>query len=374
MGQAVRGRKVKRWRWGVPHVDYCAADRHGHARWWYRRGKEPRGPALPMWGTAEFLPAWQAAHAAAEAGARLPVLASARTKPGSLSAALVAYYGSSVWTDDLAQGSRDLRRGVLEKLRNEFGDAPLKKLTREHVQALLRRQSSPNVQRNWKLALNGFLKFAVSENLIATNPADGVVRAKALPSDGYTAWTEDDVDKFRAYWQLGTRQRLALEIMLNLGLRRSDCCLIGPDHVKAGWLIDFVPKKTARTSAVKISVPLHDDLKAAIAAMKTVSTNAYLLTERGHPFKTEESFGAFMREAYSAAGLPDVASHGLRKLAAIRLAFSGAGVFELMKIFGWKKIAQAQVYVDQADQMRMSAQAFARLEAYQKANKVSPTL
>ena len=93
------------------------------------------------------------------------------------------------------------------------------------------------------------------------------------------------------------------------------------------------------------------------------------MTSKGQPFKTEESFGEWMREVYNAAGLPDVANHGLRKLAAIRLAFAGVDVWGLMKVFGWKTVAQAQVYVEQAEAMRMAGQAFDKLEAHQAAEQ-----
>jgi integrase len=217
-------------------------------------------------------------------------------------------------------------------------------------------------------ALGHFVKFALADGLIQINPLDGVVRDKAARSDGHIAFTDGDVEMYRKVHALGTRERLALEIMLNLGLRRSDACRIGPADIKGGWLRDFEPKKTARTTGVKINVPLHDDLVAAIAAMSVVSTKTYLVTDHGKPFASEASFGNWMRKACDRAGLPDVSSHGLRKAAAIRLAYAGAQAPELMKVFGWRTISQAQVYVDQADAMRMAASAMARLVAYQKEN------
>jgi integrase len=261
-----------------------------------------------------------------------------------------------------------MRRPILEKLRAEFGDAPLKELRREHVQALLNRLK-PNAQKNWTKALTGLVKFALKEGLITTSPMAGVVKDRAPITGGLRAWTEDHLAKFRAHYPLGTRERLAVEIMVNTGVRRSDACRIGPGDIKGGWLRDFEAKKTARTTGVKINVPVRPELASALAAMKTVSTQAFLVTSKGQPFKTEESFGEWMREVYNAAGLPDVVNHGLRKLAAIRLAFAGVDVWGLMKVFGWKTVAQAQVYVDQADAMRMAGQAFDKLEAHQAAEQ-----
>lgn len=364
MGQTVE-RVRKRWRWGVPHVDYFV-DSLGRQRWYYRRRGEKRGPALPDFGTAGFLTAWKAAHEAAETGLP-PVAGVSRSKPGTLSAAIALYYASSAW-NELAPGSQKFRRLILEKFRAEFGDGRLKGLQRGHIQALMKRHK-PNVQKNWGKALGGLLRFAVATELIDVNPMDGVVKDKATRTDGHIAWTEENLAAYRAHWPLGTTQRIAVELMVNLGVRRSDACRIGPSDIRNGYLVDFMPKKTARTTKQKLTLPIRRELSDAIAAMSVVSTAAYVVTAYGRPFTSEDSFGNWMRTACDAAGLPVCTSHGLRKLAAIRLALAGCSAMELCKVFGWKTLAVAQVYVDQADQMRMAEQAMARLEAYQNENK-----
>ena len=129
--------------------------------------------------------------------------------------------------------------------------------------------------------------------------------------------------------------------MVNLGLRRSDAYRVGPNDIRGGYLIDFEPKKTARTTGVKLTLKIRPELAEAIAAMKVVGTGAYLTTDKGkgQPFKSEASFGNWMRKAYDAAGVDDLSNHGLRKLAAIRLALAGCSGAQLCKVFGWKTTA-----------------------------------
>lgn len=372
MGKATR-RVKKRWRWGVPHIDH-QVDRHGHPHWWYRRRKEKRIAALPMPGTPDFLGAWEAADRVATMGAEIKLpLGTVRTRPGSLSAALVAYYMSGDWTTALAPSSQEMRRPILEKLRAKYGTEPFAELKREHIQKWFK-TLKPNAQKNWMKAIRGLVKFALKAGLLEVDPTAGVVRDKPARSDGHIAWTEDEVAVYRAHHALGTRERLAIELMLNLGVRRSDACRIGPGDIKGGWLTDFVPKKTARTTGQKLNLPIRRELAEAIAAMTVVGSKAFLLTDHGKSFASEASFGNWMRHAYDAAGLPDCASHGLRKLAAIRLAFAGCSAVELMKVFGWRTMAQAQIYVEQADQMRMSQQAMNKLDIYQKQHETVPTL
>lgn len=125
--------------------------------------------------------------------------------------------------------------------------------------------------------------------------------------------------------------------MVNLGLRRSDAYRVGPNDIRGGYLIDFEPKKTARTTGVKLTLKIRPELAEAIAAMKVVGTGAYLTTDKGkgQPFKSEASFGNWMRKAYDAAGVDDLS----RKLAAIRLALAGCSGAQLCKVFGWKTTA-----------------------------------
>jgi hypothetical protein len=48
-----------------------------------------------------------------------------------------------------------MRRPILEKLRNGYGDAPMRELQRKHIQALIGKLK-PNAQKNWMKALRGF--------------------------------------------------------------------------------------------------------------------------------------------------------------------------------------------------------------------------
>lgn len=95
--------------------------------------------------------------------------------------------------------------------------------------------------------------------------------------------------------------------MVNLGLRRSDACRIGPNDIKGGRLTDFEPQKTKGTTGVKLTLPIHPELAEAIAAMTAVGTKTFLVQEargrKGQPFKNGESGGAWMREQCDAAGL-----------------------------------------------------------------------
>jgi len=85
----------------------------------------------------------------------------------------------------------------------------------------------------------------------------------------------------------------------------------------------------------------------------------------------KESFGNTFREACRAAGVPGSA-HGLRKLAAIRLALAGATIPQLNAIFGWTGSEMAMYYIDMADRAQLARDGMQKLRAERPVNKSAP--
>jgi integrase len=290
-----------------------------------------------------------------------PTLGAGRSRPGSIGAAIAAYLGSPAWSSDLSASSRDMRRPILERFRLEHSDKTLTHIEPKHVQAIVRKLK-PNAQRNFVMAMRAFMVFCVKNQLIESDPTAGVVKDKPTKGDGHATWTEADVDSYRAFYPLGTQERLAMEIMLNLGVRKSDAMRIGPRDIRDGWLAEFEPQKTSRTTGMKINIPIRPELAEAIAVMNLVGTKTFLVHGRGQAHGSAKSFGNWMRDRYDAAGLPDCANHGLRKLCLVRLAEAGCTVFQIMAISGHKNAEEVQTYVDAANRKKMAAQATALLD------------
>lgn len=64
----------------------------------------------------------------------------------------------------------------------------------------------------------------------------------------------DEVEAYEARHPVGTKARLALDLMLYTGLRRSDIVTIGRRHID-GDVLSIQPMKTKRTSAVFVTHP-----------------------------------------------------------------------------------------------------------------------
>jgi integrase len=108
-----------------------------------------------------------------------------------------------------------------------------------------------------------------------------------------------------------------------------------------------------------VHLPLLDALKRTLAAGPTGDLS-FICTEKGRPYK-KESLGNAFKDACVAAGILNKSAHGLRKAAATRAADNGATAHELMAIFGWLDIKEAEIYTKAADRNRLAARAMEKL-------------
>lgn len=134
----------------------------------------------------------------------------------------------------------------------------------------------------------------------------------AAKGDGFRAWSDAEIEKFEARWPVGTRERLALAILLYTGLRRSDAARLGPQHVHGGVIV----LETEKTGT-PVAIPILPELAEIIAASPT-GARSFITNKSGDPMP-KESFGNWFRDACNAAGVTGSA-HGLRKAAAAHAA------------------------------------------------------
>lgn len=325
-------------------------DRHGKQRVYFRKPGSPR-IALPAdMESKAFRVAYDAAMDAAPRQIGIE-----RVKEGSFSALIAAYYKSKDYTR-LSDSARRSYRTVLEQFRASYGDMSVRTLKREHVVKLLdAMDEKPGAQETLRKRLNTLLNFGADRGWRPDNPMTGMRRKKA-ESDGFRAWTEEDIAAFEAHWPSGSRERLALALLLYTGQRRSDVVGMGRQHVKDGR-IKVKQQKTGKELWIK----LHSRLRAEIeAAPKTQLT--FVQTQYGEPFSSN-GFGNWFSGKAQRAGLPPKSSaHGLRKAAARRLAEAGCTPHQIMAITGHANLSEVTLYTAAADQERLADEAVEKIE------------
>jgi hypothetical protein len=111
-------------------------DRHGVVRRYFRRPGQP-AIALPgAPGSREFMEVYNAALAQL----RVREIGKGRSVPGTINAAIAAYYTHNKFLA-LADSTRKMRRAVLERFRADHGGKRIATLMREHVVAILGKQN-----------------------------------------------------------------------------------------------------------------------------------------------------------------------------------------------------------------------------------------
>jgi integrase len=265
------------------------------------------------------------------------------------------------------------KRSVLSRFAEKAGDHPYKKYRREDMErSQLARKDTPGAADKLVKVLRVVFNWAMKRNpkLMSHNPAIGIAPINRKKG-GFHTWTPAEIDIYRAHWPIGTVPRLAMEVMITVGARRSDAASIGPrnEFVRDGqrWL-RFTAYKGRNRFPVEIESRLTPELIEAL--QKTPTGSSYIMNARNASF-TIESFGNAFKRWCVEAGLLECSAHGLRKAAAVAYAESGASAPELCAVFGWSNLRTAQIYIDQAEKRKLRANAYDRRQAHEKRKSVS---
>jgi integrase len=351
LGEGVRERKPKF------VEDY--EDRHGRPRIYLRKPGEKRVPLPAPMFTPEF---WAAYHAAM--GGK-PAQGPRRVKAGSIAAAVkgcggtnVKGYYSSTEFKALAETTKAVYRGVLDRLVEKHGDGPVAGLQAKYINNLIDEMAdTPSAASNFRKRLKAVMDYAVSVGMRADNPVITAKKVK-LKTTGHRTWTEEDITKFRKRWKVGTPLRLAFELLLHTGLRRSDAVRLGWSHAASGTFVITTKKSQGH---VELCIPVHIELARHLADCPKDSPT-FIETMHGRA-RSEKAFSAWISEAAAEAGLPPKSSpHGVRKAACRRLAETGCTALEIMSITGHTDIREIERYCREAGRKLLAVTAMAKLE------------
>jgi integrase len=328
----------------MPKHTQAFIDRHGKARFYFRKAgsKQVPLPGLPW--SPQFMAAYEAAL---EGQAPRIEIGASRTKPGTINALVVSYFNSMAF-QALAPETKRTRHNILERFREEHGDKRSTLLKREHINVMFAKKAATRfAARNWLKTVRALMQFAVTEGLLATDPTAGIKNLSGK-TDGFRTWNEDDIAAFEARHPIGTRERLALALLVNTAQRRGDVVRMGRQHIRSG-LIEVKQQKTG----TKLAIPIHPDLQAVLEATPSGHLT-FLTTSFGKPF-TAAGFTNWFREACNTAGLPrGTSAHGLRKAACRRLAEAGCSANVIASISGHKSLSEVERYTIAANQERMA--------------------
>lgn len=348
-------------------------NRHRNRVYYYRVGKGTR-TRLPDYGTAEF----DAAYQACLKGEPVSRIRGARQiTSGTLRWLISEYKQSPHFRNEIGAMTQRRRDSIFLEMAELSGDRKITAITERDIINAREKRAKTGAGH----AANAFLKaikpmfaYAKMRGWIESDPTRDVafVKAKII---GHRPWEMEDVAAYEARHPVGSMANLAMRVLLFTGLRRSDAIQLGKQHLRGGK-IQFRPSKTKDSSAVTVTFTALPPLLEAIEATKTGDL-AFLTTETGKPFKSGASFGNWFRDRCEEAGVPSRA-HGLRKTGPVLAAQAGASASELMAMWGWATLAQAEHYTRSADKVILGGSAASKLmagytEMVQKGNTIPRT-
>jgi hypothetical protein len=186
----------------------------------YRVGKGPRIklPSDPTSG--EFKTAYAAAVAGEVATRPSPTKDAAR----SIGALVTSYLNSDAFAS-LGEGSKSGYRSRMDQIRRDHGHRAVAGLTKERIEEKILKPlaNKPGAKIDTLKKLRILIRHAKDGlKWLANDPSDGIKRGK---SKEIRAWTDAELETFEKRWPIGTKQRAAYELMLNVGAARADAHL-----------------------------------------------------------------------------------------------------------------------------------------------------
>lgn len=290
--------------------------------------------------------------------------AAPRILPGSVDAMLEAWQRSPEWAD-LAKSTRE-NYAIYLRVLYRLGRYPVAEIRRKHIIAL----RNAVAETRGRGAATGFIRassaawaWAMDNDLAEVSP---VHRIKPLKRSTLPTWTEAVLE--RALAELPEAYRRVVLLAVHTGQRRADLCAMRWSAYD-GAAIRVRQQKDRRPEAPTMVIPCHQALRAALDAWKAEDrpTLTILASPRGLPW-TAQHLSRELTKEVAKLGLGRFTLHGLRKLAAVRLAEAGCTAHEIAAIGGWQTLSMVQHYTAAAEQETMARTAVGRLETARREN------
>ena len=322
-------------------------DRHGRIRRYVRRKGTPHTPLPGKPGSKEFMDAY---HQALESEPKPPP---SRYGTGSIGALWTDYCRSVAYVN-LSPSSRKTYRMVMASLLAHHGHRSVRGMRREHVRSIVEHigNAAPAMGNLTIAVIRLLLSFAVENGWRTDNPA---LKIKKYKTGTHHSWTDQELSSYEGRWPLGTRERLAFDLLLYTGQRGGDVI-----SMKRSDLAQGVLSLTQQKTGTALRIPIHPALDRSLKAY--APKGMHLIGDiHGRPIK-RGTLTRLIRVAVKAAGLPErCVAHGLRKAVLRRLAEGGASEKMLAAVSGHKSTRELQRYTAEANQAQLAQQAINRL-------------
>lgn len=297
--------------------------RTGEMRYYAWRGKgAPRLQGVP--GSPEFVASYNEA------------MQSRRPADNGAIRGLVAGYRASPDYLELAASTRRQWEPWLTQIVDYFGAFPLAAFDRhERIKPIIRKwrdqfRDTPRKADYALQVLSRLLSYAVDAGRLGSNPCFGFKKLHT-GNRSEVVWSDTDIDRMKAAAPAWLGRMIALAV--NTGLRRGDLIKLCWSHIGPDAIEIRTGKSKGKITAI---IPLHDDLKDAVAAIPKRGPRVLTYDDSRRPV-TADGFTSAWRRAWVSAGMgeADLRFNDLRGTAVTRLYLSGLTYREIAEVAGW---------------------------------------
>ena len=126
--------------------------------------------------------------------------------------------------------------------------------------------------------MRGLLDHGLALDMITVDPLSGVMLSK-IKTIGHHPWESWECEQFEVHHAVGTRGRLAYELLLQAGQSKCDVVRMGRQHIRKGMMT-----MRRQKTGVPFNVEITPRLQAAINAVPESNYLTFLVTGQGEPF------------------------------------------------------------------------------------------
>lgn len=332
----------------LKHLSQSGHFASGNPRWYYGKKGTKR---VPMPDAPKDSPEFLAAYVAASGSFPKPKPKSYAA--GTIGAGVALYLGSSDFAS-LAESTRANRRGRCDDIRERYGAAQMTALSAKNIKTDLAKFEGNPANARLKV-WRALCAYWDQMGKIDVNVARQVAPRKVAKTNGHTPWTRDDFKAFRDHWPIGTKERLAFELMYRTCAAIGDTTRLNASMLQDGWLT-YTRQKSGSTATCPFMVDgpawfeATDDLARCLEAE---TSNFTFLTTKFGKARSAKGAASWFSKAARAAGLEKgKTGHGIRKGRAAMFKENAATAEQRMAILGHETEAETQLYSKSADLRR----------------------
>lgn len=202
------------------------------------------------------------------------------------------------------------------------------------------------------------------------NWAKEIEKVRSSNTDGYHTMTVEEIERYRDHHRKENNLMAlaAIDLLLYGGPRAGDAFALGPHHVKqvgGREMIVYVQQKGRAKKPVTAFIPLVPKLKESLDALNLPErAQAFILSERGTPFRSPKSFSNRFKKWCKEAGIDRGGSpHPMRKACVVRMIMDDHTPFEIMAVTGHKTMKEIERYGRQYLRERAAENVYDKWEA-----------